>query len=157
MPFLKPNSFMRKPARPTRTASRATHQHRGPSVPCAANIAQFELANGIRIYAYENFASPAAIVSGYMIAGALDEPREKLGLAGFVADCLTRGTQRFSYEHIFEQTESIGANLSVSGGMFTTGFYSKSLSEDLPLMMALLGDVIRHPAFPRSGSGEGAR
>ena len=44
-----------------------------PSVPCSANIAQFELANGIRIYAYENFASPAAIVSGYLIAGALDE------------------------------------------------------------------------------------
>ncbi len=121
-----------------------------PSVPCSANIAQFELTNGIRIFAYENFNSPAAVVSGYLIAGALDEPGEKRGLAGFVADCLTRGTQHHSYEQIFEQTESIGANLSVSGGMFTTGFYSKSLSEDLPHMMDLLGDVIRRPTFPEA-------
>jgi zinc protease len=134
----------RSAARVLRTASRA------PAVPCSANIAQFELPNGIRIFAYENFNSPAAVVSGYLLAGALDEPGEKRGLAGFVADCLTRGTQQHSYEHIFEQTESIGANLSVSGGMFTTGFYSKSLSEDLPHMMELLGDVIRHPAFPET-------
>jgi zinc protease len=131
----------------TKPAARKAAAH-APSVPCSANIAQFELPNGIRIFAYENFNSPAAVVSGYMMAGALDEPREKAGLAGFVADCLMRGTARYSYEQLFEQTESIGANLSVSGGMFTTGFYSKSLSEDLPLMMDLLGDVVRHPTFP---------
>lgn len=118
------------------------------SIPNSANIAQFELPNGIKIYAYENFASPAAVVSGFLIAGALDEPREKLGLAGFVADCLTRGTRSHSYEQIFETTESIGANLSVSGGMFTTGFFTKSLSEDLPTLLDLLGEVIRFPTFP---------
>jgi zinc protease len=108
------------------------------------------LGNGIRIFAYENFASPAVVLSGYLQVGALDEPadRSKIGLAGFVADCLTRGTQRYSYEHIFEQIEAIGANLSVSGGMFTTGYFTKSLAEDLPLMLDLLGDVIRHPTFP---------
>ncbi len=127
---------------------------RQTSIPNSANIAQFELVNGIRIYAYENFASPAVIVSGYMHVGALDEPRipqgQPHGLAGFVADCLTRGTQRFSYEHIFEQTESIGANLSVGSGVFTTGYFTKSLAEDLPLLLDLLGDVIRHPAFPEA-------
>lgn len=123
-------------------------KHPVTSIPHNGNIAQFELGNGVKIYAYENFASPAVVVNGYFIAGALDEPREKLGLAGFVADCLTRGTQRYSYEDIFEQTEAIGANLSVSGGIFTSGFFTKSLSEDLPLMLDLLGDVIRYPTFP---------
>ena len=144
--------YPRTRIRTTRTSSSNLPKASHPAVPCAANIAQFELANGVRIYAYEEQASPAVIVSGYMHAGALDEPRknQKHGLAGFVADCLTRGTQGFWYKHIFEQTESIGANLSVSGGVFTTGYFTKSLAEDLPLMLGLLGDVIRHPTFPEA-------
>ena len=75
------------------------------SLPNSQNIAQFQLSNGIRVLAYENFASPAVIINGYLMAGALDESDPtKRGLAGFVSDCLTRGTQRFSYEQIFEQT-----------------------------------------------------
>ena len=121
------------------------------SLPNSQNIAQFQLSNGIRVLAYENFASPAVIINGYLMAGALDESDPtKRGLAGFVSDCLTRGTQRFSYEQIFEQTETIGANLSVSSGMFTTGFFTKSLAEDMPLLLDLLSDVIRHPTFPEA-------
>ncbi|MCL6511569.1 MAG: insulinase family protein [Anaerolineae bacterium] len=122
------------------------------SLPHSKNIACFELTNGIRVYAYENPASPTAVVGGYLIAGALDEPRDpapvKAGLAGFVADCLTRGTHRYTYQQIYEKIESVGANLSVYGGMFTTGFFAKSLAEDLPLIFELLSEVIRHPTFP---------
>ncbi len=122
----------------------------GGSVPCAANIAQFELPNGVRVLAYENFSSPAVVITGYLLNGALDETRDQAGLAGFVTDCLTRGTERFSYEQIFEQTESIGAGLSVSGGMYTTSFFGKSLAEDLSLMLVLLADVLRRPTFPKA-------
>ncbi len=45
-----------------------------PSVPHSGNIAQFTLSNGINVYVYENFNSPAVIVSGYLQAGAYDEP-----------------------------------------------------------------------------------
>ncbi len=118
------------------------------SLPCTSNIAQFELSNGIRVYSYENFASPAIVISGYLIAGARDELREKAGLAGYTADCLMRGTERYTYEQLFEQTEAIGASVSVSTGMHTTGFYAKSLAEDMPLMFDMLSDVIRRPIFP---------
>lgn len=126
------------------------------SLPHSENIAQFVLPNGVQLYVYENFASPSVVITGYLIAGALDEPRDdgtaaKAGLADFVADCLTRGTQRFSYEQIFDLTESIGASLSISGGMFTTGFFAKSLAEDLPFTLDLLSEVLRRPTFPESG------
>lgn len=138
------------------------------SVPCAANIAQAEMGNGIRVFAYENFASPAVVVSGYLIAGARDEAPvgapgsaavadqirngrpNRAGLAGFVADCLTRGAGSLSYEQIFERVESIGATLGVSGGMHTTGFHAKSLAEDLPLMLDLLSDALIRPTFPEA-------
>lgn len=133
------------------------------SVPCAVNIAQAELSNGIRVFAYENFASQAVVVSGYVMAGARDEAPagvpgavaaddkpNRAGLAGFVADCLMRGAGGFSYEQIFERIESIGATMSVSGGMHTTSFYARSLAEDLPLMLDLLSDVLIRPTFPEA-------
>jgi predicted Zn-dependent peptidase len=118
-----------------RSAKRQTTVATG-SLPCAANIAQFELANGVRIFVYENFNSPAVVINGYLLSGSLDETRENAGLAGFVSDCLMRGTKQFSYEQIFEQTEAIGAGLNVSSGMYTTSFSGKSLVEDLPFMMS---------------------
>lgn len=143
--------------------SRSRARSHPVSVPCAANIAQDVLSNGIRVFAYENFASPAVVVSGYLIAGARDEAPagvpgsaalgdgpNRAGLAGFVADCLMRGAGAFTYQQIFEQIESTGAALSVSGGMHTTGFHIRSLAEDLPLMLDLLGDVLMRPAFPEA-------
>ena len=124
------------------------HRPAQASVPHTGNIAQFTLANGITLLVYENFASPAVVVSGYFTAGMRDEAPLGSGLAGFATDCLMRGTARHSYAQIFEMTESIGASLSVSSGTHTSGVYAKSLSEDLPLMLDLLSDVIRNPAFP---------
>ena len=133
---------------PNRKTTQAERQAAKQSLPCAANIAQFQLSNGIRVFAYENFASPAVVVSGYLDVGARDETPDKAGLASFASDCLMRGTGRYSYEQIFELTESIGANLSVSSGMHSTGFFSKSLTEDMPFMLDMLSDVIRRPTFP---------
>jgi zinc protease len=59
-----------------------------------------------------------------------------------------RGTEHYSYEQLFEQTEAIGANVSVSAGVHSTGFYAKSLTEDIALMFDMLSDVIRRPTFP---------
>ena len=102
-----------------KTTPRAAESRRPVSTPCAATIAQRALGNGIRVLAYENFASPAIVINGYLIAGARDETPDKAGLAGFTADCMMRGSDRFSYEQIFELTESIGASLSVSTAMHT--------------------------------------
>jgi zinc protease len=122
--------------------------NRKSAIPSAENIAQFELSNGIKVLAYENFASPAVVVSGYLVAGSRDETPAQAGLASFTTDCLTRGTARFSYEQIFELTEAAGANLSVSSGMHSSGFFTKSLAEDVPLLLDLLSDTLRCPTFP---------
>lgn len=124
------------------------HLPAAPSVPHSGNIARFALPNGITLLAYENFASPAVVVSGFFTVGTRDETPPGTGLAGFVVDCLTRGTARYTYEQIFEHTESIGASLSVGSGTHTSQLYSKSLAEDLPLMLDLMSDVIRRPTFP---------
>ncbi len=121
------------------------------SLPNEKNIAQFALANGIRVLVYENHASPAVVISGYLISGTRDEHGfgpGKLGLASFTSDCLMRGTSRYTYDQIFETTEAIGASASIGAAMHTTGFGAKSLSEDAPLMVEILAQAIRQPVFP---------
>lgn len=118
------------------------------SLPHSGNIARWTLTNGIQVLAYENFASPAIVISGYLEVGSRDEYPQGTGLASFAADCLTRGSARFSYAELYERTESIGASLSVGSGTHTSGFFAKSLAEDAPLMLDLLSDTLRHPRFP---------
>lgn len=96
----------------------------------------------------ENFTSPSVVVNGLLRVGAVDDPADQAGLASFAADCLMRGTQRRTFQQIYEEIESIGASVDVGGGLNTAGFGAKSLAEDLPTVIDILADVIQHPAFP---------
>ena len=118
------------------------------SLPGADDIFRRELANGIVVLVRSNFNSPSVVVNGYLLAGNLYEPDEQLGLAGFTADALMRGTEQHSFHEIYDRLESAGANLHITGGVHTTGFGSKALAEDLDLLLELLAEVLRKPIFP---------
>lgn len=118
------------------------------SLPGPGNITRARLANGIVVLARSNFNSPSVVVSGYVMCGSLFDPEEKLGLADFTASALMRGTQRRSFQEIYDALESAGANLSIEGSTHSTGFGSKALSEDLKLLLQLLSEALRQPSFP---------
>jgi zinc protease len=118
------------------------------SLPGPDDILRHELPNGIVLLVRSNFNSPSVVVNGYLMAGALYDPDEKLGLADFTADVLMRGTERRSFHEIYDALESAGANLHINGGTHTTGFGSKALAEDLDLLLELLAESLRHPTFP---------
>jgi zinc protease len=118
------------------------------SIPGADDITRVELANGIIVLARENPNSQAVTLRGYMIAGSLFDPEEKLGLADFVASALMRGTAKREFQAIYDSLESVGASFGFSGGTHTAGFGGRSLAEDLPLLLDLLNEGLRHPIFP---------
>ena len=118
------------------------------SIPGPNDIARHELSNGIVVLVRENHASPSVIVSGYLPVGAYDERPEQAGLAAFTASALMRGTTDRTFEQVYEDVESVGASAGVSGATHTTTFGTKSLVEDLPLVLGVLADVLRHPTFP---------
>jgi len=97
---------------------------------------------------YENFASQSVVIEGLVRAGALAEDREKAGLANFTAACLMRGSHNRSFEQIYEDLESVGADLGFSSGRHTTAFSASSLVEDLDLVLNLLAHSLRQPTFP---------
>lgn len=118
------------------------------TLPGPDNILRTELPNGIVLLVRSNFHAHSVVVSGYLMAGGLFDEDEKLGLAGFTAAALMRGTRKHSFHEIYDALESAGANLHINGGTHTTGFGSKALAEDLDLLLDLLAESLRHPVFP---------
>lgn len=118
------------------------------SIPGPEDITRHQLPNGIVVLVRENHNSPSVVVSGYLPVGACDERPEEAGLGAFTASAAMRGTAKRTFEHIYEQLESVGASANISGGTHTTGFGAKSLVEDLPLVLDILADALRQPTFP---------
>jgi zinc protease len=100
------------------------------------------------VLARANFNSPSVVVQGYLPAGGLFESDEKLGLADFTAESLLRGTEKRSFQEIYDALESSAASLNFSAGTHTTGFGGKALAEDLDLLLELLADALLRPVFP---------
>jgi zinc protease len=88
------------------------------------------------------------VVTGYLSAGAIFEPDDKLGLAGFTALTLMRGTAQHDFQQIYDRLESSGASLGIDGGTHSAGFYGHALAEDLDLLTETLAETLRQPAFP---------
>lgn len=113
-------------------------------------LRRFSLSNGIKLIVHENHVSPSVVVRGHLWAGSVNDSLDKMGLAHFTAYATRRGTATRTYQEINELTESVGANVFISGGRNLTSFGGKSLAEDFGLLVDVLSDVILHPSFPQN-------
>lgn len=118
------------------------------SLPGADDIYRVELSNGIVVLARANFNSPSVVVSGFLHAGGLLDPDEKLGLADFTSTALMRGTQTRDFQKLYDELESVGASFGYNSGTHYAGFGGRSLVEDLPLLLDVMADTLQNPAFP---------
>lgn len=118
------------------------------NLPDSSNINRVQLTNGITVLVYENFNAQSVVISGSLHAGSLYEDREKNGVAALTASSLMRGTLHHDFDSIHTRLEVVGADAGVSGGMHRVGFSGKALAEDLPLLLDVLSDALRYPAFP---------
>ena len=125
-----------------------THADTAVSLPGPANITRLELANGIVVLSRANSASASVVLTGSLPAGSLYDPDEKMGLAGFTASALMRGTHRRSFSEIYDILETAGASLGFSGGTHSVSFSGRALAEDLDNLLILLAEALQEPAFP---------
>lgn len=130
------------------TANRLQHPPTN-SVPGPDDITRVELPNGIIVLTRPNFNSPSVTISGYLEVGALFNRDDKLGLSDFTASALMRGTNQRDFQTLYDDMESVGAGLGFSGGTHTTGFSGRALVEDLDLILGILSEALREPAFPK--------
>lgn len=118
------------------------------SLPGPENVTRVIFQNGLTLLVRSNFNNPSVFMNGYIYTGSIFDPREKLGLAAFAASTLMRGTERRSFNQIFETLESAGASLAFGGNIHTTTFNGKALAEDIPMLLELLHEVVTRPVFP---------
>jgi zinc protease len=118
------------------------------SLPGPDDIIRQELPNGIVVLVRSNFSSLSVVVTGYISGGAIFDPPEKLGLAGFTALALMRGSKTRDFQQIYDGLETNGASLGFGGGTHSISFYGHSLAEDLDLLTSTLSEAIQDPGFP---------
>lgn len=106
------------------------------------------LPNSLELVVIEHHAQPVLSVSLTWRAGAAADPAGKEGLAGLVAELLTKGTDTHSAEQIAQLIEGVGGSLSASAGDDFLTVSADALSDQLELVCTLLGDVALHATFP---------
>jgi len=109
------------------------------------------LKNGMRVIIKENHRLPEVSVSGAFLGGKRFEKAGEWGISGFVAEMLTRGTQKRTAADIAATVESWAGSLDGFSGNNSLGVSGKFLSKDLYAGLELLSDLILHVDFP---SGE---
>jgi zinc protease len=103
---------------------------------------RFVMDNGLRVLSERIPGTGTVAIELYVDAGQLRET--KPGLAYLTGRWREEGTRKRSSEELAATIEDVGGTLDVGA----TGASMRVRAEDLPLAFDLLGDVIRHPAFP---------
>src|SRR5918912_823195 len=114
----------------------------------ASRVVREELGTGAVLLALENRATPTVSLRGSLRAGSYFEPRDKPGLARVTAEMLKRGTRRRSKLELAGRLESVGADVEFEADVFAVQVSARSLSQDFPLLVELLAEMLREPSFP---------
>ncbi len=109
--------------------------------------AQRKLKNGARVLIVENHTLPLVAVDIRFLHGVDADPRDKPGLAEFVADAVDEGTRTRSAEKLAEEIEDLAAHLGAGASLESTTVHLNCLAETLPKALELLADVVQNPAF----------
>lgn len=107
--------------------------------------AEFALPNGVRVFVLADKRLPLVSFSLSFKAGTLFEP--KPGVADLAAAMLDEGTTTRSAAQLANETEQIGASLRASAGSELASVSASGLSEYTDQIVALMADVLLHPAF----------
>ncbi len=133
-------------------AQRATDhtQLRYPSLRDVAvpEVRRVTLSNGMRLFLLEDHELPLISLSGRIRVGSIYEPADKVGLADITGEVMrTGGTTSRTGDELDDELEQIAASVETGIGQ-DSGYASVSvLKEDIGRGLAILADVLMHPAF----------
>ena len=102
---------------------------------------------GIDVIAYKSGVKDVVYLRGTLPAGDSKDPADNPMIASLVSDMLDRGTTKHTKDQITEMLESVGASISFSAGDNAAEFNARCLSKDVPLVVSLLAEQLREPAF----------
>ena len=81
--------------------------------------------------------------------GARHETAAQNGIAHFLEHMAFKGTSRRSALQIAEEIEDVGGYLNAYTSRERTAYYARVLSDDVPLALDLIADILRDPIAGR--------
>src|SRR5437870_12214891 len=102
------------------------------------------LASGLQLVVVEHHEQPVVSVTLSFRAGGIYDPAGREGLSSLVAELVTKGTESRTAEQIAATIEGVGGSLSASSGDDFLTVSADALSDQVELVVELLGDDTLH-------------
>ncbi len=115
----------------------------------ADRITDSEALAGLRLVTMPMGVAEVVTIYGSLYGGEVFSPAENIITAGIAANMLDKGTRRRDKFAVSELLESVGAQLSFSSDDYRVSFFARCLQTDVPLIIELLAEQLREPAFHR--------
>jgi len=110
----------------------------------------FSLPNGLKVTMVPYGAIPKVTINVTVRAGNLNETASQVWIADITSQLMKEGTTSRSAEQVAHEAASMGGTVEVNVGPDQTEISGDVLSEFGSKMVALLADVVQHPALPAS-------
>ncbi len=105
------------------------------------------LPNGLTVLLLEKHEVPLASATLLLRSGSVADPADKEGTAALTAALLRKGTATRTADQISSDADSIGMLYSAGATLDATSVSIDFLKKDQAAALALLTDVVLHPAF----------
>ncbi|HXN46462.1 MAG TPA: pitrilysin family protein [Bryobacteraceae bacterium] len=111
---------------------------------------RFELPNGMVVYLVEDHELPKVTLHATVRVGSRWDPAGKAGLASITGTVMrTGGSTTQSGDQLDEELDRLGASVETGIQEDSGGAFASLLKEDLDRGLAIMADLLQHPAFPQ--------
>lgn len=148
-----PRATMKNSLRPLLAATLALSVA-AASLPAqiAQHVVRTQIA-GIDLVAYKTGVKDVVYLTGSLPAGDNKAPADNVMIPTLVGGMLSRGTTKHTKAEIADQLDAVGASISFSVGSQTVDISARCLAKDVPLVVSLLAEQLRSPAFSEEEFG----
>src|SRR5437588_1704668 len=109
---------------------------------------RFTLHNGLRLITTQMPGMRSASIAFFFSIGSRYEHNQIAGVSHFIEHMLFKGSRRYSTaRNISETIEGVGGIFNGSTGKELTNYTARVPGEDLPVVMDVMADMLRHSLF----------
>lgn len=116
----------------------------------ASRIEDGFVVNGLRLISLKTPIEDVVTLQGSLFGGEVYSPSTNSAVAEITAEMLDEGTTKRDKFVISGMLEDVGASISIWAGKYRIRFKAMCLKKDVPLVIDILGEQLRSPAFNKT-------
>mmetsp|Transcript_41804 Transcript_41804/g.163965 ORF Transcript_41804/g.163965 Transcript_41804/m.163965 type:complete len:255 (-) Transcript_41804:978-1742(-) len=108
------------------------------------------MSNGMRVASEVRKGTDMVTVGVHLSTGTRFETPETNGAAHFLEHLIFKGSKKYSQSDIETKAENMGIQLNAYTAREQTVYFATAMKKDVPLVVDLLGDIIRNSKLEKS-------